>query len=103
MDEKAIEKKLNQTMTDLVSFGYRYPGSEAEKKAAQYILKKLRDGGLHVEYEEYKARCYRYTHQYVSAKTPEQVFRFESHPIWLSKGGCVSAPIYYAGYGTEPV
>ena len=103
MREKTIEKKLYQMMTDLVSFGYRYPGSEAEKNAAQYILKELRDGGLNVQYEEYKARCYRYTHQCVRARTPEQVFTFESHPVWLSKGGCVSAPIYYAGYGTEPV
>ena len=103
MGEKTIEKKLYQMMTDLVSFGYRYPGSEAEKNAAQYILKELRDGGLNVQYEEYKARCYRYTHQCVRARTPEQVFTFESHPVWLSKGGCVSAPIYYAGYGTEPV
>lgn len=103
MQPKETEKKLYKTMTDLVSFGYRYPGSKAEKDAAGYILKDLRDGGLDVSYEEYDVRCYRYTRQVVRAKGGDESFEFESHPVWLSKGGRFSAPIYYAGYATEPV
>ena len=47
MENKVLEKKLYDTMCDLVSFGYRYPGSDAEKKAARYILKELREAGVH--------------------------------------------------------
>ena len=91
-------------MKDLVSFGYRYPGSDAAKKAANYILDDLKAGGLDVIYEPYEARCYRYTKQVVRAICPDQkTYEFISHPIWLSKGGRVTAPIYHAGLGIEPV
>lgn len=104
MTDKALADKLYQTMKDLVSFGYRYPGSDAEKKAANYILDDLKAGGLDVIYEPYEARCYRYTKQVVRAICPDQkTYEFISHPIWLSKGGRVTAPIYHAGLGIEPV
>ena len=41
MEERNLENQLYNDMVDLVSFGYRYPGSDAEKKAAQYIINKL--------------------------------------------------------------
>ena len=50
MENKVLEKKLYDTMCDLVSFGYRYPGSDAEKKAARYILKELREAGIDAQY-----------------------------------------------------
>ncbi len=103
MENKVLEKKLYDTMCDLVSFGYRYPGSEAEKKAARYILKELRGAGIDAQYEEYEARCYRYTRQTVSLQKDGRTFEFESHPIWLSKGGTVSGPVIDIGYGIEPV
>ena len=33
VDRNKLGKELYDTMNDLVSFGYRYPGSKAEKKA----------------------------------------------------------------------
>lgn len=103
MNKKLLGEKLFSTMSELVSFGYRYPGSAAEKRAAKYILEDLKEAGLDVTYEEYEARCYSYSRQVVRASCKEQAYEFESHPIWLSRGGPVSAPIYHAGYGTEPV
>ena len=103
MEERNLENQLYNDMVDLVSFGYRYPGSDAEKKAAQYIINKLKDSGINAVYEEYEARCYRYTRQSVRAICSDKTYEFTSHPVWLSKGGKVSAPIYHAGYATEPV
>ncbi len=103
MDENTLGRDLFTVMNNLVAFGHRYPGSDAEKKAARYMLDNLRDGGLDVTYEEYEARCYRYSRQVVKASDREQTFEFQSHPIWLSKGGRVKAPVYHAGYGLEPV
>ena len=85
MEERNLENQLYNDMVDLVSFGYRYPGSDAEKKAAQYIINKLKDSGINAVYEEYEARCYRYTRQSVRAICSDKTYEFTSHPVWLSK------------------
>ena len=104
VDRNKLGKELYDTMNDLVSFGYRYPGSKAEKKAASYILKKLNESGINAVYEEYEARCYKYTKQIVKLTQPgDDDLTFESHPVWLSKGGSVTGPVINIGYGIEPV
>lgn len=103
MDRENLGQTLYRCMEELVSFGYRYPGSDAEKKAAKYIIKELKEAGIQAEYEEYEARCYRYTKQTVKAVAADNAYEFEAHPIWFSAGGRVSAPVIHVGYGIQPV
>ena len=68
VDKNKLGRELYDTMNDLVSMGFRYPGSDAEKKAAAYILSKLKERGIEAAYEEYEARCFKYTKQTVKVE-----------------------------------
>ncbi len=103
MEKESLGKELYKCMEELVSFGYRYPGSEGEKQAAQFIIRELKEAGIQAEYDEYKARCYRYTKQTVKTMAADSTYEFDAHPIWFSAGGRVSAPVIHVGYGIQPV
>ena len=101
MSDKITPRILYGIVMDLVSLGPRITGSDAERSAADYIVRAFDAAGLErVATESFQIRSY-------DAQTPTLIARAKgvehvipACAIWYTEGGTVTAPAIDMGMGT---
>jgi hypothetical protein len=98
--KKITDKFLHGTMREIVGLGHRVSGSDAERAAAEYIMRHFKKAGLSdVAYEPFSIRYYEPGTTVLSARLGGESWTIPAHPMWYTAGGAVKGGAVSLGLG----